>query len=213
MKERWKHQMLTNRAPAHVLVAAPLLRLIAVLGALLGAILLIGGLYLALGGALADTKFNLFGNQFSSTSVGVSMAFIGAVLVVVTFRRVLRSVDRLAALPEGDRSQPDSSAGIVPSSPGQKSLEELKRKLDRISQTNAKILKAVARADQYGIYVDKLSIATGIRRDELVYRGKELQNERLIEMINLTDLNFRLHEDLMKLLGANAAQLITAYFK
>src|SRR2546422_10046743 len=108
---------LVRRAPAHVLVVSPLLRLIAVLGALLGAILLIGGLYLAFGGALAVTKFNIFGNQFSSTSVGVSMAFIGAVLVVVTFRRVLRSVDRLAALPEGDRSERDSSAGILPSWP------------------------------------------------------------------------------------------------
>jgi hypothetical protein len=97
-------------APAHVSAASPLLRLIAVLGAVLGAILLIGGLYLAFGGALADTKFNLFGNEFSSTSVGVSMAFIGAVLVVVTFRRVLSSVDRLAALPdEGGRSHRDSS--------------------------------------------------------------------------------------------------------
>ena len=91
-------------APAHVHAATPLLRLISVLGAFLGAILLVGGVYLAVGGSFADTKFNLFGNEFSSTSVGVSMAFIGAVLVVVTFRRVLSSVDRLAALPDNDRS-------------------------------------------------------------------------------------------------------------
>jgi hypothetical protein len=77
--------------------------LIAVLGGILGSILLVGGVYLALGGGLADTKFTLFGNEFSSTSVGVSMAFIGAVLVVVTFRRILSSVDRLAALPDDER--------------------------------------------------------------------------------------------------------------
>jgi hypothetical protein len=203
-----------KKARAHVLAASPLLRLITMLAALLGAILLIGGLYLAFGGASADTKFNLFGNKFSSTSVGVSMAFIGAVLVVSTFRRVLRSVDQLAALhDEGDRSQRDSSTGIPPSWPEQKSLETLKRKLDSVSQMNAKILKAVAGADQYGIYADKLSELTGIPRDELVYRGKELQSEGLLSMFALTDLNFRLHEDVTKALGANPAQFIAAYFK
>ena len=194
---------------AHVQVASQLLRLIAVLGALLGAILLIGGLYLAFDGALAATKFNLFGNEFSSTSVGVSMAFIGAVLVVTTFRRVLRSLDRFPPLPDDGGSGPDS----LVSWPEEKSLESLKRKLDRISQTNAKILKAVAGADQYGIYVGVLSRSTGIPREELVYRGKELQNDGLIEIIGLTDVNFRLQRDITTVLGANATQFITAYFR
>ena len=48
-------------SPAHVLAASPLLRLIAVLGALLGTILLVGGVYLAFAGGMANTKFNLFG--------------------------------------------------------------------------------------------------------------------------------------------------------
>ena len=83
----------------HVRVASPLLTLIAVLGGVLGAVLLVGGLYLAFADKLANTKFQLFGNDFSSTSVGVSMAFIGAVLVVLVFRRVLSSVEHLAGLP------------------------------------------------------------------------------------------------------------------
>lgn len=86
-------------AKGHVYAASSLLRLISVLGGALGAILLVGGIYLAVGQRYADTKFNLFGNQFSSTSVGVSMAFIGAVLVILTFRRVLSATERLAALP------------------------------------------------------------------------------------------------------------------
>ena len=83
----------------HLHAASPLLRLLAILGGLLGAILLVGGIYLAVAQHFADTKFNLFGNQFSSTSVGVSMAFIGAVLIVLTFRRIIRAIERLAALP------------------------------------------------------------------------------------------------------------------
>ena len=85
---------------AHILVASSLLKLIAILGGVLGAMLLLGGIYLAFVKSVADTKFNLFGNEFSSTSIGVSMAFIGSVLVIMTFRRVLRSIDYLAALPE-----------------------------------------------------------------------------------------------------------------
>jgi hypothetical protein len=206
-----------HEAPGHILAASPLLRLIAVLGALLGMILLVGGVYLAFSGGSANTKFNLFGNEFASTSVGVSMAFIGTVLVVITFRRVLRSMDRLAALPdEGSPGrQPlakeHPSAGVRAIWPAEKSLEALKRRLDRMSKTNARILKAIAAAGQYGVYTDELSKACGVPRDELVYRGKEMENEGLIEMENLTDLNFRLHEDITNVLGDKAAQFMTAY--
>lgn len=86
-------------APAHVTTASPLLRLILLLGALLGGLLLLGGIYLAFASRMAETKFSLFGNDFSSTSVGVSMAFIGAALIILTFRRVLKSIDHLASLP------------------------------------------------------------------------------------------------------------------
>lgn len=86
-------------APAHVTTASPLLRLILLLGALLGGLLLLGGIYLAFASRMAETKFSLFGNDFSSTSVGVSMVFIGATLIIVTFRRVLKSIDHLASLP------------------------------------------------------------------------------------------------------------------
>ncbi len=96
-----------SEAPAHVRAASPLLRLISVLGTLLGAILLVGGVFLAVIGGRADTTLVLFGSEFSSTSVGVTMAFIGVVLVGVTFRRILVSVDYLSGLPgPGVRAKP-----------------------------------------------------------------------------------------------------------
>jgi hypothetical protein len=76
-----------------------LLILISVLGAILAITLFVGGLYLAFADKVANTTFKLFGNDFSSTSVGVSMAFIGAVLAIIVFRRILRTLDYLAALP------------------------------------------------------------------------------------------------------------------
>lgn len=73
---------------------------ITVLWALLAAVLLAGGIYVALADKLASTTFNLLGNQFTSTSIGVSLAFIGAVLGIAAVRRILKSVDHLAALPD-----------------------------------------------------------------------------------------------------------------
>ena len=87
-------------SPAHVKAASPILRLVAVISGLLSLILLGGGIYLAFADRMADTTFRLFGNDFSSTSVGVSMAFIGAVLAVLVLRRVLKSIDHLAGLPD-----------------------------------------------------------------------------------------------------------------
>ena len=95
-----------TRSVSHVRAAEPLLLLISVLGAFLGAILLLGGIYLAVSGSSADTKFSLFGNEFSSTSIGVSMTAIGTVLCVLTFRRVLSTIDKLAALPADDDRPP-----------------------------------------------------------------------------------------------------------
>jgi membrane protein implicated in regulation of membrane protease activity len=77
--------------------ASPIWRLIIVSSSVLGGILLVGGIVLAILGGSAQTAFTLFGNQFSSTSVGVSLAFIGAVIVVITIRRVLSSVDKITS--------------------------------------------------------------------------------------------------------------------
>lgn len=84
---------------AHVEAASGLLSLILYVAAFLGITLLTGGIYLAFSDKLANTSFRLLGNDFTSTSVGVSMAFIGAVLAILVIRRVLASIDHLAALP------------------------------------------------------------------------------------------------------------------
>lgn len=67
--------------------------------ALLSAILSIGGLYLAFIKRVADTNFNLFGNEFSSTNVGVAMVFIGTLLFVLIARPVLNSLHIILKLP------------------------------------------------------------------------------------------------------------------
>lgn len=94
-----KGNIMAEMSADHVRAAHPLLRLISILVALLGAILLIGGVYLAFVQRQAETTFTLFGNNFSSTDVGVAMAFIGVIMISLTFRWVLRTVRLLGGLP------------------------------------------------------------------------------------------------------------------
>ncbi len=84
----------------HVKAAKPLLVLIAVSTAVLGLILLGGGIYLAAADKYASTNFTLFGNAFASSSVGVAMVFIGVVMTILGFRGLLRTVVQLARLPD-----------------------------------------------------------------------------------------------------------------
>ena len=88
---------MTLKSQMNASAASVSVRLIAFLVALLSAISVIGGIYLASAERFAFIKFTFFGNDFSSTSIGVGIVFIGAVLVGVVYFRVLRSIDRLAS--------------------------------------------------------------------------------------------------------------------
>ncbi len=80
--------------------ATPIWKLSLILSAILGGLLLGGGIVLAYFGNSAQTTFTLFGNQFSSTSVGVALAFMGVVLVAFVIRRILISLDRITDNPD-----------------------------------------------------------------------------------------------------------------
>jgi hypothetical protein len=62
---------------------------------IIGVLLVLAGVVLVWLGAQGSTKFNIFGNDFSSDNVGIASLFIGAVLVILNFRRVLKSVERV----------------------------------------------------------------------------------------------------------------------
>jgi hypothetical protein len=94
---------------AIIRAASPIWKLSLIMSTTLGAILFVGGIALAVLGKTAQTSFMLFGNQFSSTSVGVSLAFLGAVFVTLVFRRVLGGLDRVASgddMSESPRQSP-----------------------------------------------------------------------------------------------------------
>ncbi len=81
------------RMAQNIEAAAPVWKTSIIAATILGGILFIGGIILAILGSSAESTFTLFGNEFSSTSVGVALAFIGAVLDIIIIQRVLTSVD------------------------------------------------------------------------------------------------------------------------
>ena len=87
--------------------ASPVWRLIVICASILGAVLLVGGILLAVMSRSAETTIKLLGNELSSTSVGVALAFIGAVLVAVTLAGVLFSLNKVTG---GDGQAGDAEA-------------------------------------------------------------------------------------------------------
>lgn len=102
---------MTNFSPTHVKTASPILRLVAVLATIIGVLLVLGGIYLANADKLAETKFTILGNHLSSTSVGVAVAFLGAIVIIYILNRVLKSVDHLSGLPDQRQSGFDHISG------------------------------------------------------------------------------------------------------
>jgi hypothetical protein len=70
------------------------LQFISLLGVLAGIIFAGLGVWLVVGASESGTtSISLFGQEVETTSVGVACIFIGAVTVIVTIRRVLKSLD------------------------------------------------------------------------------------------------------------------------
>ena len=68
-------------------------RMAAIICFVFGIILAIGGIWVAVIGHQAETTMNFLGNEITTTSAGIGLAFLGAVVVAVGIRRILKSVD------------------------------------------------------------------------------------------------------------------------
>jgi hypothetical protein len=72
----------------------PLLMLITHWSFWFGALLAGLGVVLVAIGSRGETEFNFFGQSFRSQNVGVASFFLGATLVVLNVRRILKSLDK-----------------------------------------------------------------------------------------------------------------------
>jgi hypothetical protein len=115
-------------------------------------------------------------------------------------------------------SDPPSVTAKAPSAsepmwPEEKSLEALKRTLDRVSNINRLLLREVAHSGKHGLYVSDLGAKMNLERDQVVYRGNELKRLQLVEILDLTDKNYRLDESVWRVLGPNEIQLLDAFLE
>jgi hypothetical protein len=54
------------------------------------------GIWLVTLKSTGKTEFELFGQKFFSENVGVSAIFIGAVILILSIRRILKSLDKIS---------------------------------------------------------------------------------------------------------------------
>lgn len=81
-------------APSNLEAAKGPIFLISILGAFAGIVFAAFGVWLVIGGGeTGASTVRLFGQTIETTSVGIAAIFIGAVTVVVTLRRVLKTMD------------------------------------------------------------------------------------------------------------------------
>jgi uncharacterized membrane protein YidH (DUF202 family) len=53
------------------------------------------GIWLVYLKSTGTTKFSLFGQEFSSNNVGITSIFIGAVVIILSMRRILKTVEKI----------------------------------------------------------------------------------------------------------------------
>jgi hypothetical protein len=105
--------------------------------------------------------------------------------------------------------RPPQSATPAPGGwPDVQTLESLTKKLRDETAPNKHILMLALKAGDNGEYVFNVTDSMTMDRGEVVYRGKELERVKLLEVRTLTDINYRIHEDVWRVVGANGAQLL-----
>jgi hypothetical protein len=84
----------------HIDRAKPVLYGALIITLLIALALVVAGCVLVYLGAIGHSDLNLFGNTMSTGSVGVVGIFCGTVLGILNTRRLLKSLERLGALPD-----------------------------------------------------------------------------------------------------------------
>lgn len=87
--------------------------------------------------------------------------------------------------------------------PTVKTLDALTRRLHDLSANDRLLLRQVAAARQSdGVYLSDVEAASGLTRYEVQQRMQALADMNLVAVRDLTDKNYRIHEDVWTALGA-----------
>ena len=76
---------------------SPILKIMTWCGFIVGVVFGLLGIWLIYLGATGETAFSFFGQTFKSANVGIAAIFLGAAVIVLMMRYVLRTVQHTVA--------------------------------------------------------------------------------------------------------------------
>jgi hypothetical protein len=85
--------------------------------------------------------------------------------------------------------------------PKARTLDALTRYLRSLSATDRDLLRRIRAAGDDGVYFSNLADATNLSRYEVQQRMDALATKNLVDVRNLTDKNYRIHDDIWTALG------------
>jgi hypothetical protein len=104
---------------------------------------------------------------------------------------------------------PQQRSGQVGAWPAIKTIDALTRRLHDLSASDRRLLRQVAAVRQSdGVYLSNLEAASGLTRYEVQQRMQALAGMNLVAVRDLTDKNYRIHEDVWIALGARHELLL-----
>jgi hypothetical protein len=87
-----------DRGPSHVAAGNPVLLVIAIAATLFGLYAIYGGIQLMSAAGSGETAFEFLGLHFTTKQAGVASIGLGAIVLILSFRQVLKTLWKLARL-------------------------------------------------------------------------------------------------------------------
>jgi hypothetical protein len=100
---RQKEDKMRLRAPKHVIVGSPVLRLGLLITGIISGLCIGGGIVAIIWNAASPTDLNFFGVTVTTGHVGVALTVLGMASIVVVVRSAYKHLVKLAELPNDRR--------------------------------------------------------------------------------------------------------------
>jgi hypothetical protein len=126
-----------------------------------------------------------------------SLPFVPKALLSLTLALLTGFLLVILWLPSGDK--PVVQARNL--WPEEKTFPALRRRIDRLSKVNRQILGFILDSGRDGLYPDQLTRLSSLSRNDVASRANELKAYDLVEVLELTDDNYRISESLRELFG------------
>jgi hypothetical protein len=96
----------------------------------------------------------------------------------------------------------DGGAGVWPK---ERTVPALRRRIERVSRIDREVLQLIVDAEPDGLYPDQLAqlVSRPLSRQDVITRTERLVSYDLVEILDLTDKNYRISEKIKQLFGSD----------